>query len=839
MRNINLIKSLAAAVSTAVRKSSGSIITASAVAGDSSAALSAQLLSSLDRTGPKLPHDPANNSAEEVSSLISSILQDEGDNEEYQSTSFYTTPKSNDKNLVNNLLDIEFTSQNTNQTLNPNSRQKEISRERKKKYIFKHTESRRFTKLMKTCASKIGTNETLDFFDKLGRETGLKEYNSLIKHCINNARLFKNNEDQFSENVQKVFRVLGMMREKGFSIEEASFGPILLLFIDFEMEGDFEELSDLIKEENPRVLGRLGFYEMLLSIRVSDEARIQELCGSVETAGDDVRYTLAESYLLAFCESDRKKELSQLLEFLEINEVSKPKYVTIIFKSLGRLELEHFAEKFLSEIHKSGGENFTSLIYEYVTSLPNLTAKEMVVKFTYLHEKFETVPPLEYYNNFISYFCNLSKINEALEIIDHMNESGFEVSTDLFNQIIHTCDQSFELHLVHDIYSMMRKINLKPNGEIFKTLISLCVKMRDFEGAYEFLERAKENGEILTSMYNSIMAGYFREKNSQNVKKVMKEMRKEGLKPDGDTFSYLIALSDSEKDISKYWEELQKEEIRISKSIFIGLIHAYSKLGNFDMVKQVVNHPDAPVKYMTEIKSTLTSALASNGKISDALEIYDEIKNNGSSLDQKALMSLIENTKTEGELEKMTNYLNELKGSNYWYDGCCRVILYCVQHNYTDDAIAFLKQLKEKDETSAYMGVDQIFCHVRNMEPVKLETGMRLLHAIKEELGFQISRTSLDFLLSMCVKAKDSHTARIIYNEYKLADLPYNVLTKLRMYQALMAVGETKVANEMLGNIQHEDKEVRYLIQSIKQTYFIRNEKKKKSINKSKKKKNK
>lgn len=41
-----------------------------------------------------------------------------------------------------------------------------------------------------------------------------------------------------------------------------------------------------------------------------------------------------------------------------------------------------------------------------------------------------------------------------------------------------------------------------------------------------------------------------------------------------------------------------------------------------------------------------------------------------------------EHIKTEGELERMTELLKELKDSVHWCDACCRVILYCVQHNY-------------------------------------------------------------------------------------------------------------------------------------------------------------
>jgi hypothetical protein len=56
---------------------------------------------------------------------------------------------------------------------------------------------------------------------------------------------------------------------------------------------------------------------------------------------------VAENYLLALCESDRKKELLQVLEIVDITKLSPPNLVANIFKSLGRLLLESFAEQFL------------------------------------------------------------------------------------------------------------------------------------------------------------------------------------------------------------------------------------------------------------------------------------------------------------------------------------------------------------------------------------------------------------------------------------------------------------------------------------------------------------
>ena len=65
------------------------------------------------------------------------------------------------------------------------------------------------------------------------------------------------------------------------------------------------------------------------------------------------------------------------------------------------------------------------------------------------------------------------------------------------------------------------------------------------------------------------------------------------------------------------------------------------------------------------------------------------------------------------------------------------------------------------------------------MEITNLDLGMVFLDAVKE-LGLNVSRTSLDFLLSASVKAKNLRRAQQIWSEYESAGLPHNVLTSLR-----------------------------------------------------------
>ena len=94
-----------------------------------------------------------------------------------------------------------------------------------------------------------------------------------------------------------------------------------------------------------------------------------------------------------------------------------------------------------------------------------------------------------------------------------------------------------------------------------------------------------------------------------------------------------------------------------------------------------------------------------------------------------------------------------------------------------------------------------------------------MLSAIKDELGLRPSRQCLDFLLSACANAGDLKNARLIWKEYKIAGFPYNVLSYLRMYQALLAGGDGRSASLMLKKIPRDDAEVCSVIIACQETF--------------------
>ncbi|XP_026451814.1 pentatricopeptide repeat-containing protein At4g04790, mitochondrial-like [Papaver somniferum] len=668
---------------------------------------------------------------------------------------------------------------------------KVIARERKQKVVYKNTMHSRFADIVNLCGDKLGADDTLDIFGKLGRDTGLKEYNACIEVCINSAKKSFDEEESL-QRIYNAYQILRAMKEHGVQIKETTYGPLLRYFVETGMVEEFEFFSKFITEVNPGAFSRVGYYEMLLWTKVGNENKVQELCNSIGV--DNVGCELTESYLLALCERDRDEELVKLLSVIDVTKVSSQDYLSNIFESLGKRKLKNFAEKFIF-----------SLSYNLV--------EDAISEFEKLHEKFHVPPSSFSYEELFRYCCKFREVHAALDIVDKMDELGFPLSLEKFHQLLDAVEEIRELDLVRPVYSRICRHNSDPSSETFRRMINLLVRMKDFEGAYNMLSDMEEMGiRPTTVMYNAIMAGYFREKNIRGGLMVLNQMKNADAKPDSLTYSYPIANCESEEDLVKYREEMQSSGIQHTKPVYMATINAHVKFGQFEKAKKVVADLVSS-QCINEVKSVLVSALASHGQFSDALQLYKEIKQTGSRVEPKAILSLFDYFQSDGELDLLMDLLGELSDSDYWFDGCERIILYCVRHNLLSSAVDLLKKLKDIDDLSSYDVVNQAFAYLSEAEPTAVEVGLDFLRAIKEEVGLHPSRTSLDFLLSACASAKDAKRAWLIWEEYQKAGLLYNVLSYLRMHQVLLICGEFEAANIMLKNIATDDPHVRCIIQ--------------------------
>ncbi|XP_052734330.1 pentatricopeptide repeat-containing protein At4g04790, mitochondrial isoform X2 [Vigna angularis] len=561
-------------------------------------------------------------------------------------------------------------------------KRKEVVRERKHKWIFKYSSNDRFNRLIKLCAHRLGATKTINVFSHLGRKTGVKEYNALIKVCIEKARATDDEYIAVNE-MSKAFHLFKSMRDFGCPLEEQTYGPLLWYLIDMGLVQEFQLFSDVIKAENPRSASRLGYYEMLLWLRVDNEEMIRDICEFIIV--DDRDSALRVSYLMALCESDKTMQLLDVVKNVDIIKLLSAECIVNIFRSLGRLQQQSVADDILLDLRTRDydEDNISNFIVSYAVSIPNLAVEDIMAKVNNLHELLEVLLSSSSYEKLILHCCGLDQVGDALDIVEQMCDAGFNLSTDVLQFILQICEESFEYIWVHRIHSIICRYHLELNGEICRCLVHFCVRIKDFEGAYKIIGDIEEmNVKLTANMFNAIMAGYFREKNISAGLRVLKHMQGANVDPDSQTFSYLINNCETEEDIMKYCDEMKQSGIQPTKQVFMALVHSYAACGNLEKAKQVVLDPNIPVKILNEIKSVLVVNLVSHGQLSEALLVYEQIKKGGHKLEPKAITCLIEElTQHNGELDGLLLLLNEMSDLDYWVDGCFKVILYCARNN--------------------------------------------------------------------------------------------------------------------------------------------------------------
>ncbi|GLJ21203.1 hypothetical protein SUGI_0388280 [Cryptomeria japonica] len=662
------------------------------------------------------------------------------------------------------------------------SRRKELSRERKKKRVIKTMQKYRFGELIKTYGKMIGGEVNLDILGELGRESGLREYNAMIEVCVNKAKETADEKGSLKQ-LNTASTVFERIREQGMQPDKFSYRPLFAYVANKGMAEEFYCLVQQMEEDGVNI-SDIGYFEMVLWIKDGNKDEVVGLCDQVLRSESDKGSALADGFLLALSENDWTEEALGLLEKVEITQVSALVCLISIFKWLGRARLQERAEKYIHALKTKGTEqdSLSDFMCEYALSLMDMELEEIILIFKGMHEHLGVQPSSSSYNKLIEHYCGTFKVHMAVDLIEEMCKAGLNVSAETFHPILHACERTNELELVPLTYAVMRNYGLQPTGETVKYVVNSFLKMKNFKAVYNLLEEMRElKIRPTVHLYNSIMAAYFRENNDSQAMAILKEMEDADLKPDAETYSCLIYHSKSLKTSEKHLKKMKRLNIPPSKHVYMALINVYVNHDKISKAKEIVKD-QRDEDYSIEITSTLITALASNGRVSEAFEIYEEIKKVGQVPEPKAIRILIEHLGMQSKFSEMFRLLNEYRDKQDWYSVCSKIVLCCIEHRQISHAIDVLQQLKVREKSSVDIVCNEIFSLVCDSNTAKLEDCLALLEAMRKEIFVQPSRTALDFLLSACVSRKDSYTAKLILKEYTNEGFPFNVVTLLRFH---------------------------------------------------------
>ncbi|OIW03158.1 hypothetical protein TanjilG_11795 [Lupinus angustifolius] len=673
-------------------------------------------------------------------------------------------------------------------------RRKEPSREKKQKCMFELSQRSRFDRLIEICAKVLGTGATIELFGKVGREPGLKGYTTLIEMCIDRAR-GTDDDDIATEEMGKVFHLFKSMREQGLDLAEQAYRPLLLYIIDTCLVEEFHFFCNVIKDENPSSLARLGYYEMMLWLRVNNEEKIQGLCDYILENDDEDASNLRESYLLALCESERKKQILDLLEIIDIKKLSSTESVSQIFQALGRLLLEPVAEKFLLDfktcesyllalceserkkqildlleiidIKKLSSTESVSQIFQ---ALGRLLLEPVAEKFLLDFKTceglgiaflFKFLPFAEFteiflriadheadnITNFIaSYTINIPNVSvEDLFIIfkDLHQRLDVSPSSSSYEKLILRSCALLKVPTALDIVDEMCEASLILSTEVLHSILQTCEETCQYDLVHRVLSticrfKLETNDEILRCMIDL----FLKMKDHQGAYKMLDYLEEINLKPTASMYNVIMAECFREKNIRdgvRVLEHMQNADVKADSQTFSYLIS--NSETEEDIVKYYEELKQSGVKATKQIFIALINAYAACGQLEKAKQVVLDPLIPVKSLNQikSVLVSVLA---SHGQLPEALLIYEEIKEAGFTLEP--KDIMNIIERTHSDGELdrllLLLEELNDTDYWNGACGRIILYCILNN----HLSSAVDLCKLLKDK--FQNDELVMDVL---------------------------------------------------------------------------------------------
>jgi pentatricopeptide repeat protein len=239
------------------------------------------------------------------------------------------------------------------------------------------------------------------------------------------------------------------------------------------------------------------------------------------------------------------------------------------------------------------------------------------------------------YSTIIKGFANSRQAQRALDMWKEMREQKLSFNTVVYNSLIDSQARVGAMDEVSQIVESMEPNGCRPDSITYSTIVKgYCIK-GDLDKAFDVFRNMQSNGLAVDSIvYNTIMDGATRHNRMDLVDQVLEDMQTHNIKPSNFTLGILMKM--------------------------------YGRRHQLDKAFQVLE--DLPKRYglqvNSQVRTCLMCACLSNHDLDRALQVFEEIKEAGPSVDMKAYTSLLAGFVRIGKLNEAVALVKEAYGLN-------------------------------------------------------------------------------------------------------------------------------------------------------------------------------
>ncbi|KAJ4839711.1 hypothetical protein Tsubulata_012692 [Turnera subulata] len=246
------------------------------------------------------------------------------------------------------------------------------------------------------------------------------------------------------------------------------------------------------------------------------------------------------------------------------------------------------------------------------------------------------------YGTLINGLCRLGNVCDAKELFKEMETKGCSPSVITYTCLIRGLCQSNIVDEGMGLFEEMKQKGIAPNVFTYTALMDgLCKDGRSSQ-AMELLEemtsrRLKPN--MVT--YSTLINGLCKEEKLPQAVEILDRMKLQGLKPDAGLYGKIIS---GFCDICKF-----QEAANFLDEMILGRISPNRLTWSLHV----------------RINNTVVQGLITNGKLSQAFQLYLSMRTRGISVDSETFDYLVKGFSKKGDLHKATHIINEMV-----HDGC-------------------------------------------------------------------------------------------------------------------------------------------------------------------------
>lgn len=221
-------------------------------------------------------------------------------------------------------------------------------------------------------------------------------------------------------------------------------------------------------------------------------------------------------------------------------------------------------------------------------------------------------------NMMINAFCQLGKLENAIQMFDEMQDMGINPNVSSYNTLISAYISKGLLTTGIKLKSTMEKNGIAPDVITYNTIIhGFCKEGKLSEGYKMFNEMKSMNLAPNTVTYNVMISGYCQSGKTEKGTQIFEEMLRNGIKADILTYNaLLLGLCNEGKTRKAAYlvQELDKKKLVPNSSTFAALIRGQCTRNNperaFQLYKSMIKSGCRPNK--DTVKMLMTSFLQNN-----------------------------------------------------------------------------------------------------------------------------------------------------------------------------------------------------------------------------------